>query len=91
MLGILLVGDGYSSDDALQLHAQLLTVLQILEGIATVILSFLAAYFLPESLETATFFTEEERAFAGEPPLTKRIIHTAHSTDQSIASDWTIA
>ncbi|KDR83760.1 hypothetical protein GALMADRAFT_86283 [Galerina marginata CBS 339.88] len=36
----------------------------ILEGIATVIASFIAAYFLPESLETASFFTEEERAFA---------------------------
>jgi len=36
----------------------------ILEGIATVIASLIAAYFLPESLETASFFTEEERAFA---------------------------
>jgi MFS family permease len=36
----------------------------ILEGIATVISSLIAAYFLPESLEAASFFTEEERAFA---------------------------
>ncbi|KAF8913881.1 MFS transporter [Gymnopilus junonius] len=36
----------------------------ILEGIATVILAFIAAYFLPESLENASFFTEEERSFA---------------------------
>ncbi|KAH9482627.1 putative transporter [Psilocybe cubensis] len=36
----------------------------ILEGLATVISSFIAAYFLPESLETASFFTDEERKFA---------------------------
>ncbi|PPQ77772.1 hypothetical protein CVT25_011207 [Psilocybe cyanescens] len=36
----------------------------ILEGIATVVASFIAAYFLPESLQNASFFTNEERAFA---------------------------
>ena len=39
---------------------------QILEGIATVIIGFLAACILPESLENASFFTEKERIFAGE-------------------------
>jgi MFS family permease len=36
----------------------------ILEGIATVLSALIAAYFLPESLQTASFFTEEEREFA---------------------------
>ncbi|KAF8812453.1 MFS general substrate transporter [Phlegmacium glaucopus] len=36
----------------------------ILEGIATVIAGFIAAFILPESLDNAPFFTEEERAFA---------------------------
>ena len=37
---------------------------QILEGLATVIASFIAAWFLPEGLATAPFFTDEEREFA---------------------------
>ncbi|KAF8974760.1 MFS transporter [Flammula alnicola] len=36
----------------------------ILEGLATIICSIIAAYFLPETLAAASFFTEEERAFA---------------------------
>ena len=40
--------------------------LQILEGIATVIIGFLTACVLPESLENASFFTEDERVFAGD-------------------------
>jgi MFS family permease len=36
----------------------------ILEGIATVLCSIVAAYFLPADLSTASFLTEEERAFA---------------------------
>lgn len=36
----------------------------ILEGLATVVAGGIAAWFLPESLATASFFTEEERAFA---------------------------
>lgn len=42
---------------------------QVLEGIATVLSGLIAAYFLPESLQTASFFTEEERNFAGKVPL----------------------
>jgi len=36
----------------------------IIEGITTVIVSVISAFILPESLETASFFTEEEREFA---------------------------
>ncbi|KAF9009084.1 MFS transporter [Cyathus striatus] len=36
----------------------------ILEGIATVLCSLIAAYFLPADLSTASFLTEEERNFA---------------------------
>ncbi|TFK43548.1 MFS transporter [Crucibulum laeve] len=36
----------------------------ILEGIATVLSSFIAAYFLPADISSATFLTEEERSFA---------------------------
>jgi len=36
----------------------------ILEGITTIIIGFLTAFVLPENLENASFFTEEERVFA---------------------------
>uniref|UniRef100_A0A0W0FIY0 Putative MFS transporter n=2 Tax=Moniliophthora roreri TaxID=221103 RepID=A0A0W0FIY0_MONRR len=36
----------------------------ILEGMATILLAGVAAIFLPETLATAKFFTEEERTFA---------------------------
>ncbi|KJA24661.1 hypothetical protein HYPSUDRAFT_38748 [Hypholoma sublateritium FD-334 SS-4] len=36
----------------------------ILEGLATVVSAIIAAYFLPETLAAASFFTEEEREFA---------------------------
>ncbi|KAF5321364.1 hypothetical protein D9619_001106 [Psilocybe cf. subviscida] len=38
----------------------------ILEGLATVVSALIAAYFLPESLQTASFLTEEERLVAVE-------------------------
>lgn len=37
----------------------------ILEGIVTALLSIVAALWLPAGLATAKFFTDEERAFAG--------------------------
>jgi MFS family permease len=37
----------------------------VLEGLATVISGIIAAALLPASLESASFLTEEERAFAG--------------------------
>ncbi|KAJ7368288.1 MFS general substrate transporter [Mycena albidolilacea] len=36
----------------------------ILEGLATVVASFIAAFFLPESIAGANFLTEEEKEFA---------------------------
>ncbi|KAJ6485004.1 MFS general substrate transporter [Mycena vitilis] len=36
----------------------------VLEGLATVVASFIAAYFLPESIAEAKFLTEEEKEFA---------------------------
>ncbi|KAF9476455.1 MFS transporter [Pholiota conissans] len=36
----------------------------ILEGLATIISAVIAAYFLPETLAAASFFTDEEREFA---------------------------
>ena len=36
----------------------------ILEGIATVLLSIISAFFLPAGIVSATFLTEEERSFA---------------------------
>ena len=47
-------------------HGHVCLLFQILEGITTVIMGFLAACVLPESLENASFFTEEERVFAGD-------------------------
>lgn len=37
----------------------------ILEGVGTVVLSFVAAFILPADLASAKFLTAEERAFAG--------------------------
>ncbi|KAG6817392.1 hypothetical protein H0H87_009036 [Tephrocybe sp. NHM501043] len=37
---------------------------QILEGLATILASLVAAYILPADIESARFLTEEERAFA---------------------------
>jgi hypothetical protein len=37
---------------------------QILEGIATVLIGILSAFVLPTDLASASFLTEEERAFA---------------------------
>ncbi|KAG6919445.1 hypothetical protein DXG01_006328 [Tephrocybe rancida] len=36
----------------------------ILEGLATVVASLIAAYILPADIESASFFTDEERSFA---------------------------
>ncbi|KAF8175378.1 MFS transporter [Pholiota molesta] len=36
----------------------------ILEGLATIVSAVIAAYYLPETLAAASFFTDEERAFA---------------------------
>ena len=47
-------------------HRHVCLLFQILEGIATVIIGLVAACILPEDLEKATFFTEEERVFAGD-------------------------
>ena len=58
----ILVFDGFD----LYLTIMFIYCLQILEGIATVIIGFLVACILPESLENASFFTEEERVFAGD-------------------------
>ncbi|KAF4619635.1 hypothetical protein D9613_005095 [Agrocybe pediades] len=53
----------------------------ILEGLATVIASFIAAWYLPESLATAHFFTDEEREFALKRfNLDGAISHVTHST-----------
>lgn len=41
----------------------------ILEGIATVIIAFIAWLMMPADLGSAKFFTEEERHFASESPI----------------------
>lgn len=38
----------------------------ILEGIATVLIALMSGLFLPADIQSAKFFTEEERAFACE-------------------------
>ena len=46
----------------------------ILEGIATVLIALISAVFLPADIETAKFFTEEERAFACGSMATKSMV-----------------
>ncbi|RXW25140.1 hypothetical protein EST38_g705 [Candolleomyces aberdarensis] len=63
----------------------------ILEGIATVVIAFIAYFFLPRDLQSARFLTEEERAFAVERfrrgNLTKSTIPSSPSPVSDNASD----
>lgn len=46
---------------------------QILEGLATIIASFIAAWVLPADVSTARFLSAEEKAFASKP-ISRRVL-----------------
>jgi hypothetical protein len=45
----------------------LLSLLILAQGLATIVVSIIAAIFMPESIAKAKFLTEEEKQFACEP------------------------